>query len=81
MPDAVDDAVDDVRVEPRQRAAERERAADEHSVVELVDVVLVLQQAVQEREAQPEPRGAREGGVLLVQHVGDEPAERGHGDR
>jgi len=41
----------------------------------------LLQQAVQEREAQPEPRGAREGGVLLVQHVGDEPAERGHGDR
>src|SRR5205814_3329100 len=45
---AVDDAVDDVEVEPGNNAADEQRNAHEEEIVELVDPVLVEDSAVRE---------------------------------
>src|SRR5207253_5335873 len=75
----VDDAVDDVLIEPVERAAAEVREAHHRRVVELVDIILVEDErpGARERCLQAGGNGAA---VLCVKEPGSEPAGAGDQD-
>ena len=72
----IDQPVDDVHVEPGQCAAEDQRRLHHRRIVDLVDEVLVRQQAVNRSQPRGQPLRHRPHFVALVEAEGEEDAHR-----